>query len=97
MDIDDEDDTSDESTEIGSDELLSDENLRLPESAKPSNISSHNISDQLVFRCQVVCSANLPSGTGASQSYKAFVRTFSGEVKIKSGYSSIVIANSIEG
>ena len=33
MDIDDEDDTSNEATEIGSDELLSDENLRLPESA----------------------------------------------------------------
>lgn len=33
MDIDDEDDTSNETTEIGSDELLSDENLRLPESA----------------------------------------------------------------
>ena len=33
MNIDDEDDTSNEATEIGSDELLSDENLRLPESA----------------------------------------------------------------
>jgi hypothetical protein len=33
MDIDDEDDTSSEATEIGSDELLSDENLHLPESA----------------------------------------------------------------
>src|SRR5579884_1337667 len=33
MDIEDEDDTSNETTEIGSDELLSDENLRLPESA----------------------------------------------------------------
>lgn len=33
MDIDDEDDASNEATETGSDELLSDENLRLPESA----------------------------------------------------------------
>src|SRR5205085_8292716 len=33
MNIDDEDDTSNPATEIGSDELLSDENLRLPESA----------------------------------------------------------------
>lgn len=33
MNTDDEDDLSNEATEIGSDELLSDENLRLPESA----------------------------------------------------------------
>src|SRR5438874_5111259 len=33
MDIDDEDEASNEAAETGSDELLSDENLRLPESA----------------------------------------------------------------